>query len=74
MPQASVAVTVKVLVMAQAEPLATEVTLMVAVPQAAVALTKAVTLATVGRVVGLQPRLLPVGTVTVGAVVSAVQV
>ena len=73
MPQASVAVTVKVLVMAQAEPLATEVTLMVAVPQSAVASTKAVTLATVGSEAGLQPKLPPVGTVTVGDVVSTVQ-
>ena len=74
MPQASVAVTVKVLVSAQAEPLVTEVTLIVAVPQAAVALTPAVTLATVGRLAGLQPRLPPGGTVTVGALVSTVQV
>ena len=73
MPQGSVAVTVKVLVMAQAEPLVTEVTLMVAVPQSAVASTKAVTLATVGSEAGLQPKLPPVGTVTVGDVVSTVQ-
>jgi len=41
LPQASMAVTVKVLVMAQAEPLVTEVTEMALVPQAAVAVTKA---------------------------------
>ena len=74
MPQGSVAVTVKVLVIAQAEPLVAVVTLMVAVPQAAEAVTRPVTLATVGRLVGLHPRLPPVGTVTVGAVVSTVQV
>ena len=73
MPQASVAVTVKVLVMAQAVPLVAEVTLMVGVPQVAVAVTRDFTLATVGRV-GLQPKLPPAGTVMVGAVVSAVQV
>jgi hypothetical protein len=43
---------------------------MVGVPQLSVAVTSALTLASVGSVAGLQPKLLPVGTVTVGAVVS----
>jgi hypothetical protein len=75
LPQASVAVTVNVLVWAQGEPLRADVTVMVGVLlQLSVAVTKAFTLATEGSVAGLQPRLLPVGTVTTGAVVSTVQV
>jgi hypothetical protein len=58
--------------MAQAVPLRTFVTLMVGVLQVSVAVTSAFTLAQVGRVAGLQPKLPPAGTVTVGAVVSAV--
>jgi len=77
LPQESMAVTVKVLVIAQAEPLVTEVTLTVVLvpPQAEVAVTPAFTLATVGSEfeAGLQPRVPPAGTVTVGGVVSAVQ-
>ena len=52
------AVTVNVRVMAQGLPLVAEVTLMVGVPQVAVAVTRALTLAHVGRV-GLQPKLPP---------------
>ena len=63
------AVTVKVSVSAQGVPLVAELTLMVGVPQVSLAVTSALTLAQVGRVAGLQPKLLPVGTVTVGAVV-----
>jgi len=75
LPQRSVAVTVKLSVTAQPLVVETEVTLMALVPpQAEVAVTKAWTLATVGSEAGLHPRLPPAGTVTVGAVVSAVQV
>jgi 2C-methyl-D-erythritol 2,4-cyclodiphosphate synthase len=72
--QASVAVMVNVRVTTQ--PLVASVceTLTTGVLQVSVAETSALTLASVGRVPGLQPKLLPVGTVTVGAVVSAVQV
>lgn len=57
--------------MAQGLPLVAEVTLMVGVPQVAVAVTRALTLAHVGRV-GLQPKLPPAGTVRTGGVVSTV--
>ena len=63
-----------VLVWAQEEPVSADVTVMVGVPlQLSVAVTKAFTLATEGSVAGLQPKLAPAGTVTTGAVVSAVQ-
>ena len=65
---------VKVRVGAQAVPPSTWLTLMVGVPQVSVAETRVLTLASVGSVVGLQPRFEPVGTlVIVGGVVSAVQ-
>jgi hypothetical protein len=55
----------------QAADPSTCVTLMVGVLQLSVAVTKAVILALVGRFVGLQPKLAPVGTeVSIGAVVS----
>ena len=74
MPQASVALTVKVRVTTQPLVASTCDTLTVGVPQVSVAETRALTLASVGRLAGLQPRLPPVGTlVNVGAVVSAVQ-
>ena len=74
LPQASVAEMVNVRVGAQAVPPSTWPTLMVGVPQVSVAVTRALTLASVGRLAGLQPRLEPVGTlVMVGAVTSAVQ-
>ena len=75
MPQASVARIVKVRLGVQFVVPSTCVTLMVGVPQLSVAVTCALTLTSVGRLVALQPRLLPVGTpVIVGAVVSTVQV
>ena len=75
MPQPSAAVIVKVRIGAQAVPPSTWLTLMVGdAVQLSVAVTRALTLASVGRLAGLQPRLEPVGTlVIVGAVVSAVQ-
>ena len=60
--QASEALIVKVRVGAQAVPPSTWLTLMVGIPQLSLAETKALTLASVGSVVGLQPRLEPVGT------------
>jgi len=74
LPQASVAVTVNVRVTPQPLVASTCDTLMVTALQVSVAVTSDLTLASVGRLVGLQPRLEPVGTVIVGAVVSAVQV
>ena len=75
MEHASVAVMVNVRVGAQAVPPSTWLTLMVGVPQLSVAVTNALTLASVGRLAGLQPRFEPVGAlVIVGLVVSAVQV
>ena len=50
------------------------VTLVVTALQVSLAVTCAATLASVGGLVGLQPKLLPVGTVKVGTVVSDVQV
>ena len=77
LPQASLAVIVKVRVVTQ--PLAPSlcVTLIVAALQLSVAVTSAFTLASLGKLAaaGLQPKLLPPGeAVTVGAVVSVVQV
>jgi hypothetical protein len=67
LPQASVALMLKVRVRAQGGPLSALVTLMVGVPQSSVAVTWAAMLAFVGRLAGLQPRALPVGTwVSVG--------
>jgi hypothetical protein len=66
----------KVRVVTQPLVVSAEVTLMVGVPaQLSVALNRAVTLAQVGRVVGLQPKARPVvGTPLItGAVVSTVQ-
>ena len=71
MPQASEAVTVKVRVTTQPLVASLWETLTVGVPQLSVAETRALTLASVGRLAGLQPRFEPVGTlVNVGAVVS----
>ena len=72
--QASVAVTVNVRVTTQ--PLDASVcdTFTTGVLHVSVAVTDAFTLSSVGKLVGLQPKLLPVGIVTVGAVVSTVQV
>jgi hypothetical protein len=73
--QLSVAVMVKVRVGAQAVPPSTWLTLIVGdAVQLSVAVTNALTLASVGNDAGLQPRLEPLGAlVIVGAVVSAVQ-
>ena len=73
-PAAFVAVTVNVRVTVQPLVASACDTLTVGVPQLSVAVTNALTLVSVGGFVGLQPKLLPVGTVTTGAVVSAVQV
>ena len=73
MPQASEALTVKVRIGAQAVPLSTWVTVTLTALQLSEVVTSALTLASVGSEAGLQPRLLPTGTVTLGAVVSAVQ-
>ena len=72
--QPSVAVTVNVRVTVQALVVSIYETLVAVTPQLSLTVTSALTLATVGRFAGLQPKLLPVGTVTVGAVVSTVQV
>ena len=72
MPQASVATIVKVRLGVQFVVPSTCVTLMVGVPQLSMAVTRAMTLASVGRVAALQPRLTPVGTlVIVGGVLKA---
>ena len=71
---ASVAVTVKVLVFVQPTRESAKVMFVVTALQVSVEVTCAATLATVGGVAGLQPRLLPVGTVRLGRFVSIVQV
>src|SRR5882672_2833988 len=70
---ASVAVTVNVRVMVQPLVESRCITLVVTALHISVAVTCKATLASVGGLVGLQPRLLPVGTVNVGGAVSDVQ-
>ena len=71
LPQPSVAVTVKVRVTVQPLVASACVTLTVAVPQLSVAVTCALTLASVGGLAGLQPKLPPAGMLAItGAVVS----
>ena len=65
------AVTVKVRVIVQALVVSACATLVVTALQVSLAATCVATLASVGRLAGLQPRLLPVGTVNVGGVESA---
>src|SRR5437016_3241363 len=73
--QPSLTATVKTRVTTQPLGVSACVTLVIKVPlQPSLAVTSAFTLASVGRLPGLQPRLLPVGTVTSGAVVSSFQV
>ena len=77
LPQASLAVIVKVRVVTQPLVPSLCVTVIVGALHASVAVTNAFTLASVGKLAaaGLQPKLLPAGeAVTVGAVVSVVQV
>src|ERR1041384_1381144 len=73
--QASVAVTVKSRVVEQPAVVSACVTLIVAALQVSEALEAAATLASSGKLVGLQPRASPVlGTVKLGPVVSTVHV
>jgi hypothetical protein len=76
LPQALVAMIVKICVTAQTFVLGTPpVTCTVAGLHASLAVTAACTLANVGTLAGLQPKFLPAGTpLSTGAVVSAVQV
>ena len=69
----SVAVTVKVRVMIHPLVASRCVTFVATALQPSLAVTCAATLASVGSVAGLQPRLLPLGTVKDGALVCAVQ-
>src|SRR2546421_283479 len=71
---ASMALTANVRVSTQPLMASVWVTLMVTAPQASVAVTCPAMLASVGKLVGLQPRLPPVSVMSVGGVVSAVQV
>jgi hypothetical protein len=65
---------VKVRIMSHGEPESTWDTLVLSTEQLSVADTKAFTLASVGKVAGLQPKLLLVGlAVITGALVSVVQ-
>ena len=68
MLHASAAVTVNVRVIVQPLVPSWCVTVMVGVLQVSTAVTRAFTLTSVGRLVGLQPKGPPVGTVTVGGV------
>ena len=67
---ASAAVTVKVRVIVQPLVVSRCVTFVVTALHVSVTVTSKATLASVGGLVGLQPRLLPVGTVNVGGVLS----
>src|SRR5258707_10407142 len=70
--QASLALTVKVRVTVQPLLVSTCVTLVVTELQRSLAVTCAATLASVGGLVGLQPRLPPFGTVSAGEVKSSI--
>jgi hypothetical protein len=73
LPHSSVAVMLKVRVVPQAVVTSADVTLMLATVQLSVAVTSAFTLAAVGNVAGLQPRLLPDGyDVITGTFVSTI--
>jgi hypothetical protein len=75
LPQVPVALIVKVRVVTQPMTLSTCVTFTTGVLHVSVNVTKAVTLASVGTLAGLQPRSLPVGALlSTGPVVSVVQV
>jgi hypothetical protein len=74
LPQPSVAVIMNVRVISHGDPESTWDTLVLSTEQLSVAATNAFTLASVGKVAGLQPKLLLVGlAIITGALVSVVQ-